>query len=314
MMLVFGTGLYMSWGHTHDLATNNGMTGSHATAYTLFSEVILAISEIVVIFKALMRKKIHWSVYLGMGFGLIITATSNILSLGFLMGISIPIGTAIASLIFASALVETTKTKSKQTDSLHPVEDNPTEVEPALPVIEQKPDEIVEENPAPHSIEPITLEDEKMDELSAEITNENPTEIIEENPVINPTDIQEPATQNTEINPEEIQEENLPENEAEKVVENPTKISKPKRRSTKDSSGKKKSKKSNKKTTTDIPTIIAVAQQLKTAGIFSRAELEKQANTTTHYAKKAIAELEQMEAKNPADIQAKFAVVAGGRN
>lgn len=192
-------------------------------------------------------------------------------------------------------------------------EDSRTEVEPAVEIIEdteQKPDEIVEENPVPETIEPITLEDEKTDESPAEIVAENPTEIIEENPIIDTDDIQESATQNTEINPEEIPVENTPEI----VAENPKKISKDKPKRTKASKGKKRSKKSNKNITTDIPTIIAVAQQLKSAGIFSRAELERQANTTTHYAKKAIAELEEMEAKNPVDIQAKFAVVNGGRN
>jgi hypothetical protein len=191
--------------------------------------------------------------------------------------------------------------------------DSRTEVEPAVEIIEdteQKPDEKVEENPVPETIEPITLEDEKTDEIINDISPES----IEENP--------EPAVPNIEINsddtqvenPEDIQIEDTPEIAVEKVDENPEKISKPKRKRTKASTSKKKPKKSKKNITTDIPTIIAVAKQLESAGIFSRAELERQANTTTHYAKKAIAELEQTKSKNPSDIQSKFSVVAGGRN
>lgn len=121
-VVVFSNGIYMSWNHTHDFATLSGMRGTLATSYTMFVEVILGVSEIVIIFYSFLKTRIPKAVIWGFGFGLVINLIGNILSLisyggwGVFAGISITVGTIIASAIFASALVRQNE-KNRQTDT-----------------------------------------------------------------------------------------------------------------------------------------------------------------------------------------------------
>jgi hypothetical protein len=120
-IVVFSNGIYMSWNHTHEFATISGMTGSLATSYTMFVEVILGVSEIVIIFYSFLETRIPKAVIWGFGFGLIINLIGNVSSLvnyggwGIFTGVSITAGTIIASAIFASALVQQNE-KNGQTD------------------------------------------------------------------------------------------------------------------------------------------------------------------------------------------------------
>lgn len=121
-LVVFSNGIYMSWNHTHDFAMMSGLHGNLAISYTMFVEVILGVSELVIIFYSFLKSSIPKAVIWGFGFGLSINLTGNILSLmsygfwGIVTGISITIGTIIASAIFASALVRQNK-ENKQVDN-----------------------------------------------------------------------------------------------------------------------------------------------------------------------------------------------------
>lgn len=172
-VVVFGAGLYMSWNHTYHLAESAGLYGSLATAYTIFAEVILSMSEITIIFLLILNRKVAWQIWLGLGFGLSIILWANIASLSFvglqgvLIGISIPVGTAIASMIFATALTkqptekqavkkpaETTGTEpknetawwnpanwhrnQKDTENETPEENKPVQQKPKLTLVKSK--------------------------------------------------------------------------------------------------------------------------------------------------------------------------------
>lgn len=138
-----------------------------------------------------------------------------------------------------------------------------------------------------------------QEEIQKEVT-ENTTENIKINTEKNTEAIDEIAEQNTESNttentPEKIggtTKENKPvKDEKEKTS------SRPKHTRTKDSTAKKKTIK-KKNINKDITEILEVAKRLKQEDKLSRPSLEKEANTTTHYARKALAELEELEAKN----------------
>lgn len=193
-------------------------------------------------------------------------------------------------------------------------EDSRTKVEPAVPVIEQKPDETIEENPVPETIEPITLEDEKIPEIPVEIIEEKPDEKTEKNDPLE----QAPAL---EMEPEKI-EENEPEKTPEISTEKAEEKSEDKPKRTKRSSSKKRSRKNSKKTAVNYDHVLAVAEQLKNDEKIDASQLEKEvaekADCSKYYAKKALAELEQKEAEKEEipelKNEPKFAVVAGGRN
>ena len=57
-VVVFSNGIYMSWNHTHEFATIAGMKDQLATSYTMFVEVILGVSEIVIIFYSFLKARI----------------------------------------------------------------------------------------------------------------------------------------------------------------------------------------------------------------------------------------------------------------
>ncbi len=132
-----------------------------------------------------------------------------------------------------------------------------------------------EKNPVSETREIMNLEDEN----NAESTVENITESIEKKPPENPI--------NNRI----------------KTIENPEEISRDKPRRTKDLSPTKKRKKSSKKKPVDEDAIFELAMQLKTEGKLTQSSLEKEAGCTTHYAKKSIARLKQLDTENQLDIQ-----------
>jgi hypothetical protein len=115
-----------------------------------------------------------------------------------------------------------------------------------------------------------------------------------------PINIQEKANENPDQNSTEIQvniQEKKEEISKPKTLENPEKISKDEPSHTKGSpliqAGKKSSVKSKKKSNVDLDEIVAIAQRLEAEEKLSRSVLEKEANTTTHYAKKAMTELKK---------------------
>src|SRR5690606_14716334 len=68
--------------------------------------------EVVVVFMTLMMRATHIVVYIGLGFGLLVNTTANIISLseygwlGVAVGLSITVGTAIISAVFAASLMD----------------------------------------------------------------------------------------------------------------------------------------------------------------------------------------------------------------
>lgn len=130
MVIVFAAGVYMSWQHTIDMGIRIGLPPPHAIAYTLFVETLLVSSEIVVLFRATSRRKVHKSVFVGVAFGATINMISNVSSFwgtsifpenigGVLLGATIPLGTAIAIWIFATTLTHSDRqTATQRTDNL----------------------------------------------------------------------------------------------------------------------------------------------------------------------------------------------------
>jgi hypothetical protein len=275
-LIVFGAGLYISWSHTYELAELAGLHGSLATAFTLFAEVVLCISEIVVIFKALMRKPIAASVYVGMVFGLLITLSANVISLndngmlGVLIGISIPLGTAIASWIFASALLETTTAKT--TEEKPPIEvdeiateniedSHPKKREPNTP-------EIIEENHIVDTTEKVEEDTESTPEFATITTEKNDVELVDE------VDQLEKSSTTDELAPEK--EEPAPQ----EVAKNATK--------------KKITKKKKNTAKVDDSTIEKVARELEKehGELPGRKLLAQVAKCTEYRARNILAKLE----------------------
>lgn len=124
MIVVFSSGVYLSWRHTLHMAMKHGFTPDEALIYTILVETLLAVAEIVVIFRATMSKTIHMSVYVGVGLSAIINLVGNVSSFwsvskwGVVLGASITAITAIAVWIFATALQTNTDvtTTSKTAD------------------------------------------------------------------------------------------------------------------------------------------------------------------------------------------------------
>lgn len=134
MIVVFSSGVYLSWRHTLHMAERHGFTPDEALIYTILVETLLAVAEIVVIFRATMSKTIHASVYVGVGLSAIINLVGNVSSFwsvskwGVVLGASITAITAIAVWIFATALQTNTDitTTSKTADRQETDIDKPT--------------------------------------------------------------------------------------------------------------------------------------------------------------------------------------------
>lgn len=127
MIVVFSAGIYLSWRHTWHMAQQHGFTTDEAMIYTVLVETLMIVAELVVIFRAILGKPIHLSVYVGVGIAAIINLVGNVSSFwevskwGVALGASITLITAIAVWIFATALVDKTdninQTKDKKSDS-----------------------------------------------------------------------------------------------------------------------------------------------------------------------------------------------------
>jgi hypothetical protein len=213
----FGAGVYQSWEHTTALALSHGLSGGLATAYTILVEVLLCMCEIALIFLILLGKRTNLSIKVGLGFGLAINLTANVLSLwdyGFLgiaIGVSIPVGSAISAWVFASALVkEVEKVKISTSDnsttqeiadsldrSTVPDEDSPSKLEQIVwnepEIIDTLPDQEPEsddsdtdpiDEPAPittpQPIEPITLEETAISDTEPDESDTSVMESISE--------------------------------------------------------------------------------------------------------------------------------------
>lgn len=120
MIVVFSSGVYLSWRHTLHMAERHGFTPDEALVYTILVETLLSVAELVVIFRATLGKAIHASVYVGVGVSVIINLVGNVSSFwslsnwGVALGASITAITAIAVWIFATALAESDKKADRQ--------------------------------------------------------------------------------------------------------------------------------------------------------------------------------------------------------
>jgi hypothetical protein len=260
---------------------------------------------------------------LGFTVGLAFVLFSNVTGLadnigGLVFGIATPF-----LLIISKAMLAWQYTFKAKIAKDSRAEDQPAAAEIIVEDSEEKPDEIVEENPVQQSIEPITLQDEKTDEI---ITENSPDKTIEKTDTVEQAEpAEENETKTEELEDEittEIAAENTEKNEPEKADEispekpEEKKPDKPKR--TKRSGGKKRGRKSSKKTAVNFDNVLAVAEQLKNDEKIDASQLEKeiaeQANCSKYYAKKALAELEQKADETEEKTERKFALVEGGRN
>jgi len=113
MIIVFSSGVYLSWQHTLHMAIRHGFAPDEALIYTVLVETLLAVAELVVIFRATMGKTIPLAVYVGVATAVTINLVGNVSSFwevsswGVALGASITLITAVAIWIFATTLTDT---------------------------------------------------------------------------------------------------------------------------------------------------------------------------------------------------------------
>lgn len=303
-VLVVGI-IYLSVGHSYTLLTRSGFSGIAAWVAVAVWEAVFIYCSMLIDNAHRNQRKVGWASWIGFLFGFAFVVISNYMgmadnTIGKIIGISTPILLLVMKKVLEHQFKNEPAEKQKNATWFSSVFKSKTD---------EKIDQIVEENLEIKTPKLITLDDEIKDEIPIEeITEKTDVEIEKNEPVE-----QEQLGEKYEPTIDQLEDQNTPqiadENNEEKVSEKvdetiPEKMveknenkneDKPKRR--KRSRGRKKGQKNNKKTNVNYDQILAIAKQLKNDEKIDaeqlEKEIEKEANCSRYFAKKALAELEQ---------------------